>query len=557
MVLQVAEIKRIHQENSPDHFNGDEKKIVQLSLDGVSESKSTSISLDVYSVKFEGCRDIFPIRIIRPLSKHPIDQQEQLSLVISDVLRNNLEISDFIADNPKRSFLRLALQHSAKFACEYCFACGTSYTAPSQESNVKLIEDIECQKKHINDQLKSLVNSNDNAKIESLHGILNNLEEAQKIAKKQKKTSQIVWPASSSKGEPRTKEKILEIVVRIEGGEELESIEKKGIKGRSLLLDIDNFDFVISIPTEYMHLLSLGVVKRLLELTFSCGEVRSRNIKTPLASPDKFNELMKVIKMFHEFSRRARKLDLSVMKAQELRNVCIFYFILVVKCLNNQKEIKIWEMLAFMIRACVLPDIEFNNVNKSHITYCQKQFYVLFEQLYGVKNCAYSVHVLPSHLLDMRAKGPLTETSAFKFEAFYAELRKSFQPGTVSVLKQMLQTVLLKRILTHHVCQETIFYKEKDSAMECNSLIYVYVNNAHIIYKIDKVEKQYLICRQLGNHQTEFPYTTMLNWSSVGVYRKGGLSSINVNVPKNEIAGKVMQVDKYLITCPKNVLREK
>ena len=113
-----------------------------------------------------------------------------------------------------------------------------------------------------------------------------------------------------------------------------------------------------------MHSVCLGNIKRLLELTFSCGQVRTRNINTPLVSPDKFNELMKTVKTFHECSRRDRKLDLAVMKAQELRNVLILYFPFITKCLQNEKEIKVWEMFAFMIRACILPENEFQKVKK-------------------------------------------------------------------------------------------------------------------------------------------------------------------------------------------------
>ena len=158
----------------------------------------------------------------------------------------------------------------------------------------------------------------------------------------------------------------------------------------------------------------------------------------------------------------------------------------------------------------------------------------------------------------MRSQGPLTETSAFIFESFYAELRKSFKPGTRSVLKQMFQTVLLKRILSKHVCSESMYFRVKDTELECNSLIYVYECNKHVVYKINEIEENgQLICNQLGNFEAEFPNTNMLNWSSVGVYRKGGLSSLNVIVPREKVAGKVMKVGKYLITCSKNILREK
>ena len=214
-------------------------------------------------------------------------------------------------------------------------------------------------------------------------------------------------------------------------------------------------------------------------------------------------------------------------------------------------------MLAFMIRASILPNNEFDEVNMNQVKYCQNNFYLLYQQLYGPKNCTYSIHVLSSHLGEMRNSGPLTETSAFRFEAFYAELRHAFQPGTVSVLKQMLQNIMLKRILTKHVCEETIYFKEKDTALECNSLIYVYEHGKYLVYTINAIQDNAFICNQIGNHDITFPETTNLNWSSVGVFRKGGISSENVIISKEKVSGKVLKVKNYLITCPCNILREK
>ena len=144
-------------------------------------------------------------------------------------------------------------------------------------------------------------------------------------------------------------------------------------------------------------------------------------------------------------------------------------------------------MLAFMVRACILPEEEFQAVNVNSIKYCQKHFYITYQQLFGERNCTYSIHVISSHIFQMRAKGPLTEVSAYKFESFYGELRNSFQPGTVSVVKQMFQSVLLKRMLSKHVCYESIYYSEKDTALECNNLIYVFESNTHVIYKIKSI----------------------------------------------------------------------
>ena len=557
--MQISDLVKIHAANSNTHFQG-EHRAIQLSLDGVSESKSTNTSLDVYSVKFEGCRDVYPLKIIRPLNKYPIDSKKQLAEVLQAILRENIILKSIVADNPKRSFLRDSLQHSGKFGCEYCFQSGVPFSTTSPDESSAFLQCLRDQQNGIKEQLNELIQNNDTdtVQIEALTAILKSLEEAEKLGKKQKKSSHIVWPAYTFDGEMRTKEKILEIVNQIEENENMSQSEKKGIKGRSLLLAIDYFDYVFGISTEYMHSTSLGLVKRMLELTFSVGETRYRNIKRPLTPPAMFNDLMKNVKVFKECSRRARKLDLAVMKAQELRNILILFFPLITKCLTgHDKEIRLWEMLAFMIRACILPEAEYQNVNVNSIKYCQKNYYLTYQHLFGTRNCTYSVHVVSSHVGDMRKYGPLTETSAFRFKNFYAELRNSFKPGTVSVVKQMFQNFLLKRIISNHVCCEKIYLREKDTAMECNSLIYTYENNNHVIYKIKAIENDNLICNQLGNHPVQLPNTSTLNWSSVGVYRKGGLCSLDVIVPRKSVAGKVIKVDVYLITCPANVLREK
>lgn len=551
--FKVSDIIKIHRENGhevPRHAN------IQISLDGIQENKSSPVSLDVYTMKFIGCKDIFPIKIIRPIVKNQLNHHTQLESVLNSIAANDLRVHSFICDNPKRAFIKNSMQHSAKFGCEYCFECGTQPRNILEEQTKEVVKKLSQQRRDIIQQIQNL-NENDKDHSDYLKKILANLDEAEKLSKTHKKHSHIVWPSSTANGEPRTKEKIIEICEQLEAGEITVS-EAKGVKGRSLLLDLEYFNFVLSIPTEYMHLMSLGVVKRLLELCFSVGESRQRITKRPLSSPELFNELMKYIKVPREFPRRARKLDLAVLKAHELRNIIIFYFLLITQCLGkNEKEINVWEMLAFMVRACILPHEEYENVNVNEIKYCQKHFYQCFEQLYGEKNCTYSVHVASSHLLDMKSSGPLTETSAFCFESFYAELRRAFVPGTVSVIKQMFQNVFLKRRLSKHVCEEKFFLRAKDTPLECNSLFYVYENNTHVIYKIKSMENDNITCNQMGNFEINLPCTNMLNWSSVGVYRKGGLSSADVIVKKNRVAGKVIKVDKYLVTCPLNILREK
>ena len=370
-----------------------------------------------------------------------------------------------------------------------------------------------------------------------------------------------MWPPSTASGELRTINGIRNIVQQLNINPALSKNEAKGFVGQSLLLDIPNFNFILDIPTEYMHSFCLGVMKRLLELTFKIGEVRSRITKRKLLSPTLYNSTMHDVKVPKEFSRRARTLDLSVMKAQELRNVLLFFFPIVLTCIPNEpKEKQLWLLLTFMIRACIVPTIEFQNVNLAHVEQSCTKFYTLFYQLFGDTNCSYSVHLIGTHLLQMRHKGPFTFTSAFIFESFYGEMRQSFTPGTTSTLKQILEKILLKRILGHHNCETSIYFSHKDTALECNSYIYTFTNNKHnlyIIQEIDPNNNDLFTCCPLGYFPAKFNETPNLNWTTVGVFRQGGMSSDCVVVNRASIAGKVIKVCGLLITCPNNILREK
>ena len=263
----------------------------------------------------------------------------------------------------------------------------------------------------------------------------------------------ITWPSSSAKAPPRTHDSLLSIYELLHdsshGGatSPLTTDQVKGVVSRSLLFDLENFDFVIDIPTEYMHSACLGLIKRMIECTFTCGENRTKHSKRKLSSPQAFNSLIQSVKVPREFSRRARTMDFSVLKAAEFRNIPIFFFPLVIQCIETSaKERKLWLLLTFMIRGCIIPEEEYVSVNTQDIEASSMEFYSLFENLFGAKNCSYNVHVISTHLLKMRTNGPLPNTSAFCFENFYGEVRNSFVPGTQSTLKQILQTVLIKKI---------------------------------------------------------------------------------------------------------------
>lgn len=225
-------------------------------------------------------------------------------------------------------------------------------------------------------------------------------------------------------------------------------------------MGIEDFDFVLDVPVEYMHVLCLGVVKRMVELTFDVGENRKTNVKRKLSKASDFNALMLKIKLVREFPRRARELDLAVMKASELRNIVLFFFPLVIETIQEgEKERIVWLLLVYMVRSCVLPSDEFNPIPLENVSLACERFYKLYEKLYGQINCTYSTHVVGAHFIEIRHHGPLPMTSAFPFESFYGEMRNSFTPGTQSQLKQIFQKILLKRTIGKHSCEKNFFFR--------------------------------------------------------------------------------------------------
>ena len=366
----MKHILDIHNSQCPNFNNH-----VQISIDGVSECKSNLNSLDVFSVRFSGCKNVYPLQIIRPIGRYRVDQRHYLDQFLTDVCSNHCMIDAFVGDNPKRANAKDVKSHSSYFPCEYCVARGKLLNKEDRDIVHRRCA-LSQQKISVEEKLSEAQERADQAEIESLTAVLKSVCDAIKVMSK--KYNNIVWPSSTQDAPSRTMENVIAIAARIENGEKLSLDESQGIVGRSLFLDIPYFHFILDIPTEYLHCLCLGVGKKMIELTFNVGENRKRNTTRKLSDVSMFNRLMSCILVVREFSRRARNLDFSVMKGQEYRNIVLFFFPLVIKCIEPQaKERRLWLLLSYMVRVCVLPNREFETFEHDVIKYCGKHFYNL------------------------------------------------------------------------------------------------------------------------------------------------------------------------------------
>ena len=130
---------------------------MHLSLDGVQEAKSSNNTIDAYSVQYVGCRNVYPVRLIKPNNRHKYNEQKSIQSVFNDINSTNLIIDEVICDNPKRSVMRNSLSHSAKYACEYCESASVGYVSKVIQTKVQdTISVIHSQLEELDSQIEVL-----------------------------------------------------------------------------------------------------------------------------------------------------------------------------------------------------------------------------------------------------------------------------------------------------------------------------------------------------------------------------------------------------------------
>lgn len=133
-----------------------------------------------------------------------------------------------------------------------------------------------------------------------------------------------------------------------------------------------------------------------------------------------------------DFPRRSRPYDHPSYKAHEWRQMGLFLFPIIVRCLPSTKghEKSVFIAFGFLNRAICLPDNEYRNINVDDIDSALNILEEHYEKAFGQTANMYNFHIISAHLKELRAHYPLTQHSAYVFEGSYADLRRSFVPGT-------------------------------------------------------------------------------------------------------------------------------
>ncbi|XP_036143526.1 uncharacterized protein LOC114255061 [Monomorium pharaonis] len=226
--------------------------------------------------------------------------------------------------------------------------------------------------------------------------------------------------------------------------------------GRSMLLDIPNFNLIDNVPIDYMHCLLLGAMKRLLCHKRYGWIYGKPHYKLRARDVNKISENLSKIKKFipHEFSRKTRSIiECKRYKATEFRFFVLYAGPIVLKDILSPK---IYNHFITLSLASSIMISEYYSKFENYISYAHnlmEHFICQSIKIYGPDFVSHNIHNL-LHLSDcVKLYGSLDNFSAFPFENYMQQLKKK-----VRKTSQPLQQIIHRTI-------------EESNITECTNII--------------------------------------------------------------------------------------
>lgn len=219
-----------------------------------------------------------------------------------------------------------------------------------------------------------------------------------------------------------------------------------------------NFDIVRDIPYEYMHLICLGVTRKLLYLWTSAKKCHARLQKHQI---DSIDTRLRLISKYTpcEFSRKPRSLrELDHWKATELRQFLLYTGPVVLYNILPQNQYH--NFLSLVVAVTILLKkstyLQYNSYANQLLIY----FVNGFKSLYGEKYVSYNVHGLVHVAADALHHGPLDKYSGFKFENHLQKIKYLIRSPFNALQQVHNRIVELENLPAKHQISSKGFEKE-------------------------------------------------------------------------------------------------
>lgn len=211
-----------------------------------------------------------------------------------------------------------------------------------------------------------------------------------------------------------------------------EEIEKQTDGGhhhaRSILLSIPGFSFLKNVPFDYMHLIVIGMTKKLLSLWLSTAKNDCLDVAVKILLRDKANVVNQFLELLadycpHEFRRKIVDVkSCGNWKATQFRLFLLYIGPVALRIILSKDDPVYVNFLCLhcAVRLLSLP------AEADVIEYAEsllKIFVTQFVKLYGARYASANVHGLLHIAADVRNLGPLDTFSAFKYENYLRFLK--------------------------------------------------------------------------------------------------------------------------------------
>ncbi len=391
--VSLKEVRMWHIRAHPRKRPAALSKQFDCSLDGVPESRSSGLSIDVLSIRFINCRNIYTLAILQP-SRKRLGNKDAIVLkpFLEELKESGLTLRYFIADAPKRASLQGLKSHAATAGCPYCLARKVDGHYPATSMNKRRRTDVELR------------------------------ERARAIADGR-------------------------------GGEVDDGVRAVSLLNDIEDFDLINDVPAESMHLCFLGVVR-KIMKLMYKQAGVTNKFRRYRAEYRPVSDEPLNRELEKVKGLSRFSRRPRDFDAAVYKAEEYRNLALAFWPAVLNtCPLGTRQA--WLRTVYCLRGFSLPNAIYNDLkeNRSFGDKDLREWYIEFEESMGVEACSHNVHVF--HHLDLvRALGSLSTTSAVHYEDHYALLKVNYKPGTISKGKQALESLLLAQASGHSCAQK-------------------------------------------------------------------------------------------------------
>ncbi|XP_064463148.1 uncharacterized protein LOC135374080 [Ornithodoros turicata] len=263
-------------------------------------------------------------------------------------------------------------------------------------------------------------------------------------------------------------------------------------KGQSPFVELD-IDMISIFPLDYMHLLCLGVMRRLLHIwtggKYGRGKLTTEQQQT---LSERLNSYRKDFPP--SFQRKPRGTDeLERWKATEFRTFLLYTGPVALKHLLPDKLYNRFLLLHVAARILVSP-----NLYRTHNEYANKllRFFVReMGELYGVSQLVYNVHSLIHLAQDSFRHGPLDSFSAFPFESYLGKLKQLLRT-TSSPLHQLSRRISEIKHTATPVAQRSVGSDVKFG--------FAYILNSNTVVRVNEVRAAHVRVSVFSNERDFF-----------------------------------------------------